>query len=232
MSKLIFEKNDGVTEDVTEFDFAVSDFTNNKSLTGQDYFENTDWSGSGFIIFIAMDKTFPELLQHNVFFSDDYENEYIDIYEKKIPSDDMTIYVSISGKHEKDDCPDGTENWFIFVNAPHLSDKFIWNENSSKQYFDKVISRLESFNLIFDDSPRNHIRFYEVFTPEDFKEKYNCEYGSIYGLSSNSLYTLIKRPKNKSEKYSNLFFTGGNTNPGGGVPLCFLSGKMVSEMIN
>ena len=60
---------------------------------------------------------------------------------------------------------------------------------------------------------------------------YGSEFGSIYGLSSNSLMTMFRRPKNRSDYYENLFFTGGNTHPGGGVPLCFLSGKIVSEMI-
>jgi phytoene dehydrogenase-like protein len=29
----------------------------------------------------------------------------------------------------------------------------------------------------------------------------------------------------------NLFFTGGTTHPGGGIPLVLLSGKMVADLI-
>lgn len=217
--------------DVNVFDVVVSDFTNLKELTGSQYFENTDWSSSGFVVLMAMDTEFRGFGQHNVLFSDDYENEYIDIFEKKIPADDMTIYISITGKSNPDDCPAGNENWFVFVNAPFLSPEFQWTDKSKLAYFNKVLDRMESYNFLFDDSIRNHIKFYDIICPEDFKMKYNSEFGSIYGLSSNSIYTLIKRPKNKSPEYNNLFFTGGNTNPGGGVPTCFISGKIVADLI-
>lgn len=229
--KLIFRDKENNNSEISGFEYVVSNFTNLKELTGKNYFENTDWSSSGFIIYMGMDREFKELAGNNVLFSEDYENEYIDVFEKKIPADDMTIYISISSKLNKEDAPQGNENWFVFVNAPHLSDKFDWNEKSKMEYFEKVINKMDKFIYLFEDSIRNHILFYEIFSPLEFKNIYNCESGTIYGLSSNSIYTLIKRIKNKSSIYSNLFFTGGNTNPGGGVPLCFLSAKSVSGMI-
>lgn len=232
ISKLIFESGVNKISEVTDFDNLVSNFTGNEKLSGKEYFENDDWSCSGFIMLLGMNKTFSELSHHNILFSDDYEREFIDIFEKKIPSDDMTVYISVSKKDQPEDAPEGCENWFILVNAPFLSSRFEWTEENKISYKNKILKKIESFSNVSQGKLTDHIEFCEIFTPEDFSRAYNSEHGSIYGLSSNTLYTIMKRPKNRSGKFSNLYFTGGNTHPGGGVPLCFLSGKIVSGMLS
>ena len=232
VSGLLFDTRDSGIHEVTNFDILVSNFTGNKKLTGDEYFENDDWSCSGFIMLLGMDKEFTGLSHHNILFSGDYEKEFIDIFEKKIPADDMTVYISITKKEEEDDSPEGCENWFIQVNAPFLKNTFEWNEEKKLSYKNKILNKIESFSKVSEGSLTNHIKFCEIFAPDDFLKTYNSEHGSIYGLSSNSLYTLMKRPKNKSARFDNLYFVGGNTHPGGGVPLCFLSAKIVSKMIS
>jgi phytoene desaturase len=116
------------------------------------------------------------------------------------------------------------------VNVPYITEENKWTQQAKANYADVVIDKLESFNYVFGSSIRDKIQFIEIFSPQEFNEKYGSEFGSIYGLSSNSLFTLMQRPKNRSSQFKNLFFTGGNTHPGGGVPLCFLSGKIVAEL--
>jgi len=231
ISKLRFKTTAGNIHKEDNFDTVILNFTNFSELMDQDYIEFEDWSCSGFIILLGMDKEFKELSHHNIFFSDDYEKEFIEMFEKKVPAEEMTIYISISKKNEDKDAPEGCENWLLFVNAPFINKNFQWTDENKQLYKNKILNRMESFSFLFDESIRNHIKFCEIFTPDDFLKKYNSEFGSIYGLSSNSLYTLIKRPKNKSKKFENLYFAGGNTHPGGGVPLCFLSGKIVSGLV-
>jgi phytoene dehydrogenase-like protein len=181
---------------------------------------------------MGISKEFKELSHHNILFSEDYEKEFIDIFEKKIPSENMTVNITISKKDEPYDAPYGSENWYVHVNAPVISKNFEWTDENKSNYKNKVLDKIDSFNFLSGDSIRNHVKFCEVITPVDFLNNYCSEFGSIYGLSSNSLYTLIKRPKNKSKRFDNLYFVGGNTHPGGGVPLCFLSGKIVSELVS
>ena len=232
ITSLKFKAGTGEVIEIKDFDTVVSNFTNSKVFMEEDYFENDDWSSSGFILKLGMNKKFSELSHHNILFSENNEKEFIDIFKNGIPQEDMTIYISISCKDDENDAPEGCENWFILVNSPFLSDKFEWTEEIKNKYAESIISRIDSFSFVFEKSIRDHILFCDIFTPKDFLEKLNCENGSIYGLSSNSIYQLMKRPGNKSGKYSNLYIAGGNSHPGGGVPLCFLSGKIVSQMIN
>jgi phytoene desaturase len=70
------------------------------------------------------------------------------------------------------------------------------------------------------------------FTPVDLKATYNANAGSIYGIGSNSRRTAFLRPPNRDGHVSGLFFVGGATHPGGGLPLVALSGKIVAELIS
>lgn len=231
ITELNFEDSKGDIQSIGEFDDVVLNFTSVPEFTGEGYFSNKDWSSSGFILFAGIKASNSNLSHHNVFFSDDYEEEFIDIFEKGVPAKDMTVYVSITEKEDSVHAPAGCENWFIFVNVPFLGDGSSWSGSDSRKYADAVIEKLNDFHFVFGEDIRNRIEFVEYFTPNDFRELYGSEFGSIYGLSSNSIYTLMRRPKNRSSLYSNLFFTGGNTHPGGGIPLCLLSGKIISELI-
>lgn len=210
-------------------DSFVFNTLNVRELLEDDYMsDRNDWSCSGFVILAGIRKNHSSLSHHNIFFSSDYEKEFKDIFELKIPADYMTIYLSISAKADKQDAPDGCENWFILVNAPALNTDFDWTDKNKRKYSEKIFNRLAEFGY----DVRNEIEFLDFRTPEFFRDELNCEFGGLYGLSSNNLKNVLKRPRNRSKKYSNVVLTGGNTHPGGGVPLCILSGKIAFDIIS
>lgn len=215
-------------EEKLHADYFLFNTLNVNGLLDDKYYDmKNDWSCSGFVILAGIRKNHNSLSHHNVFFSENYEREFKDIFELKQPADDMTIYLSISAKADKQDAPDGYENWFILVNAPSLNSEFKWTEEKQKQYSEKIFNRLAEYGY----DVRNNIDFIEYRTPEYFRDELNCEYGGLYGLSSNNLMNVLKRPRNRSEKFSNVVHIGGNTHPGGGVPLCVLSGKIAFDII-
>lgn len=222
--KIINSNNE---EEIIEQDYVVANITNDISLTGNKYLGNTNWSMSGFIILLSVKKTFHELAHHNIIFSSDYEKEFNELSIEKKPAEDMTIYVSISSKSSEADAPANCENWFILVNVPNLLDFNQWSDDFAESYKDKIISKIETAGFKI----RENIIDQKLITPTDLSEMYGTEYGSLYGLASDSLNLMMKRPKNKSQLYKNLFFACGSSHPGGGVPLCFLSAKIVSKLI-
>jgi phytoene dehydrogenase-like protein len=56
--------------------------------------------------------------------------------------------------------------------------------------------------------------------------------GSLYGTSSNSKLAAFFRHANFTDAIKGLYFCGGSVHPGGGIPLCFKSAKIVSELIS
>ena len=114
------------------------------------------------------------------------------------------------------------------MNAPYTSGETDW-EVEARPYRDLIIKMLERFGL---EGLEESIDFEEWITPEDFNEKYRANRGSIYGLSSNGIFSAFMRPPNRTSQVKNLFFVGGATHPGGGIPLVLISGKLASELVS
>ncbi len=189
--------------------------------------EKLEPSCSGFVLLLGTKKQFPNLAHHNIFFSDNYKAEFDAIFKMKRPLMNPTIYVCAVSKTDKTQAPENHENLFILVNAPYTSDKTDW-QTEAKSYRDLIIKKLENFGL---EGLENSIEFEQIITPADFEKKYAANRGSIYGVSSNGIFSAFLRPPNKAKDIENLYFVGGATHPGGGIPLVLLSGKMASELI-
>ncbi len=184
-------------------------------------------SCSGFVLLLGAKKRFPALAHHNIFFSDDYRAEFDRLFKEKRPAKNPTIYVCATSRTDETQAPENCENLFVLVNAPYTSEKTDWPAES-KPYRDLIVKKLESFGLT---NLEHSIEFEQIITPADFETKYLANRGSIYGVSSNGIFSAFLRPPNQARDIKNLFFAGGVTHPGGGMPLVMLSGKMAAEMI-
>lgn len=184
-------------------------------------------SCSGFVLLLGVNKIFPELRHHNIFFSEEYEHEFHQIFQEKVMPDDPTIYIANTSYSDSKHAPEGSSNLFILVNAPYLTDQYNWS-NNSEFYACKLIKELQNRGL---SELSNHIDFQKIITPKDFYEKYRSNKGSIYGTSSNTRWSAFMRPRNKSTSVEGLYFTGGSTHPGGGIPLVIQSAFNVIELI-
>ena len=91
-----------------------------------------------------------------------------------------------------------------------------------------MLQRLASFG--FGDLPQRIVAE-RIFTPTDFATRDLAHHGALYGWASHSVRTSLFRPPLRAPGTRNVFFTGGTTHPGGGIPLVLLSGKMVADLI-
>lgn len=189
--------------------------------------ERREPSCSGFVLLLGARKRFDALAHHNIFFSDDYKAEFDAIFKRKIPAPEPTVYVCAASRTDATQAPEKRENLFVLINAPYTNSNVNW-EKEKKSYRDLIIRKLEKFGL---ENLENSIEFERIITPEDFEKKYRANRGSIYGISSNGIFSAFLRVPNKARDVENLYFAGGATHPGGGIPLVLLSGKMAAEMI-
>jgi phytoene desaturase len=187
-----------------------------------------DLSSSGFILFLGVRRCDPRLGHHNIFFSDDYPKEFAEIHGGKINAREPTIYLSVSSRSDPDHAPPGHDNYFVLVNAPARDPKEPWTKAEAQGYRDLVLKRLERFG--FDDL-RERIVAERVFTPSDFATRDLAHHGALYGWASHSIRTSLLRPPLRAPGTRNVFFAGGTTHPGGGIPLALLSGKMAADLI-
>lgn len=184
-------------------------------------------SSSGLIFYWGIKREFAELGLHNIFFSNDYRAEFDALFGRNELGDDPTVYLNITSKHKPDDAPPGGENWFILLNAP----------NNIGQDWDAIIARARqnviqklSRNLGVAIEPL--IEAEAVLDPRSIEAKTSSSQGALYGNSSNNRFAAFLRHANFSSEFENLYFVGGSVHPGGGIPLCLLSAKITTDMID
>jgi phytoene desaturase len=185
-------------------------------------------STSGFILFLGVRGRDPRLGHHNIFFSDDYAREFLEIHHKRLAPRQPTIYIAISARTDSTHAPPDHDNWFVLVNTPARDPNQPWTPGETRGYRDLVLERLAKFG--FDDLPARIVTE-RAFTPTDFATRDLAHHGALYGWASHSIRTSLFRPPLRAPGVPNLYFTGGTTHPGGGIPLVLLSGKMVADMI-
>jgi len=188
----------------------------------------SDLSTSGFILFLGVRGCDPRLGHHNIFFSDDYPKEFTQIHGEKISATEPTIYIAVSSRTDPDHAPAGHDNYFVLVNTPARDPNQAWTKAEAQGYRDLLLQRLERFG--FDDLP-GRIVAERIFTPSDFAERDLAHHGALYGWASHSIRAALFRPPLRAPGTRNVFFAGGTTHPGGGIPLVLLSGKMAADLI-
>jgi phytoene desaturase len=188
--------------------------------------KHVESSSSALIFYWGISKSFPELDLHNIFFSGDYANEFSKIFNDKSVGVDPTVYVNISSKYKKDDAPEACENWFVMVNVP-ANEGQDWDaiiEETRKNTIAKL-SRLLGVDL------KPFIANESILDPRSIESKTSSFRGALYGSSSNHMMSAFFRHANFSGSIEGLYFCGGSVHPGGGIPLCLLSAKILSGLV-
>lgn len=184
--------------------------------------------GSGMVLLLGVDGTYPQLAHHTKFMPDDYTSDLRAMFETKTIPEDPCIYVCASTRTDPSQAPPGCENLFVLCSAPPLDGRIDWSVEGPK-YEAQILHTLERRFGLTDLAGRIVVR--HRITPADLADRYNAHRGSIYGISSNGIRAAFLRPPNRDRKIAGLFFAGGATHPGGGLPLVTLSGKIASELI-
>lgn len=183
-------------------------------------------SSSAFIFYWGINREFDAMHLHNIFFSSNYRAEFEHLFRHKRFYEDPTVYINITSKMEGGQAPPGKENWFVMVNAPARTDTD-WPAETEK--LRKAV--LGKISRLLAAEVEGHIEVEEVLSPQGIQTRTDSYLGSLYGTSSNSRWAAFLRQPNFSSRYKGLYFTGGSVHPGGGIPLCLKSAKIVAELV-
>jgi phytoene desaturase len=220
-------------QDVYDFGLVVSNMdvvpTYRRLLPSQPAPERTlgqPRSSSALIFYWGIAREFPELDLHNIFFSADYQREFQAIFQERTVADDVTVYVNVTSKKTPTDAPPGHENWFVMVNVPHDQGQD-W-EALTQHTRNAVLAKLSQ---ALGTDVEALIQAEKVWTPPGIAADTSSFGGALYGSSSNNALAAFLRHPNFSGRLEGLYFCGGSVHPGGGIPLCLLSAKIVAELI-
>lgn len=182
-------------------------------------------STSALIFYWGVKGKFPELNLHNIFFSEDYRTEFAHLESGRV-FDDPTVYVNVTSKLTPGDAPPGCENWFTMINVPY-DDGQDWDDITRKARR-KVKAKL---SRLLDTDLDARIECEEVLDPRGIESRTGSHLGALYGTSSNNRMAAFLRHANFSSRIRDLYFCGGSVHPGGGIPLCLLSARIVEDVL-
>jgi len=190
------------------------------------YWDSRVFAPSSLLFYVGFNKKIENISHHALFFDVDFYQHAKDIYDEPQWPKEPLFYANFPSVTDKTAAPEGMESGFFLVPlAPGIND----TESLREEYFEKIIDRFETLT---QQSVKNNIIFKQSFCKNDFVSEYNSYKGNAYGMANTLMQTAFLRPKLKSKKVKNLYFTGQLTVPGPGVPPALISGKLVSELIN
>ncbi|QIE60652.1 phytoene desaturase [Rasiella rasia] len=189
------------------------------------YWEKRTFAPSALLFYVGFDKKIEHVEHHTLFFDVDFDAHAYTIYDEPSWPEKPLFYASFPSKTDTASAPNGKEaGIFLIPLAPDLED----TSEIRDIYFEKIMTRFEKLT---NQKVRNFVIFKESFCINDFIDDYNSYKGNAYGLANTLLQTAFLRPKLKSKKVDNLYFTGQLSVPGPGVPPSLISGKLVASLI-
>ncbi len=184
-------------------------------------------SCSGFVILWGLNTRYDLLDHHTIFFSPDYRAEFADTDAGRL-HDTPTVYLNHTVAYDANHAPPGGQNIFVLVNVPPLPQSAIDWSQVAETYAQRIAERLEEAGLT---DLRKHIVVQKIITPVELERMYGAPGGAIYGLASNAITSAFVRPTQHDTRVAGLFYCGGGTHPGGGIPLALLSGKHAAQLV-
>ena len=189
------------------------------------YWDKKVFAPSSLLFYVGINKKVKNVSHHTLFFDVDFDTHASAIYDNVKWPDEPLFYANFPSISDPNMAPEGKEACFILIPiAPGLED----TESIRQKYFEIILNRLEKLT---GQQLRDSILFKESFCVNDFISVYNSYKGNAYGMANTLFQTAFLRPKLKSKKVKNLFFSGQLTVPGPGVPPALISGKLVAGLI-
>ena len=189
------------------------------------YWDKKVFAPSSLLFYVGINKKVKNVSHHTLFFDVDFDTHASAIYDNAKWPDEPLFYANFPSISDPNMAPEGKEACFILIPiAPGLED----TESIRQKYFEIILNRLEKLT---GQQLRDSILFKESFCVNDFISVYNSYKGNAYGMANTLFQTAFLRPKLKSKKVKNLFFSGQLTVPGPGVPPALISGKLVAGLI-
>ncbi|MBN2100456.1 phytoene desaturase [Candidatus Dojkabacteria bacterium] len=192
---------------------------------GKKYWEKRKLSPSCFNIFLGVGKKIEKLRHHNLYLDPNWDQHFADVRDNPRWPDNPSYYVCATSKTDKTVAPDGCENLFFLVPvAPGLDD----TDEVRDHMYQRTIAHFEE---LVGQKVSDSIRSKMIFAQREFRSYYNSYKGTAFGLAHTLLQTAIFRPRVKSKKVKNLYYTGQFTQPGVGMPIALISAEIVANKI-
>jgi phytoene desaturase len=186
------------------------------------------YSMSCFLLYLGLDRQYPQLLHHTIVMAPRYRGLIHDIFDGQGLPPDMSLYLHAPSKTDPSMAPTDGESLYVLVPVPHLGKGIDWTREA-KPFRDRIVHFLEhDFGLT---GLEQSIKFEHRFTPIDFRDDLSSYLGSAFSIEPTLVQSAYFRPHNVSEDIDGLYLVGAGTHPGAGIPGVLLSAPITSDLV-
>ena len=185
------------------------------------------YSMSLFVIYFGTRKQYPDIKHHTIILGERYRELLHDIFEKKLLSDDFSLYLHRPTATDSSMAPEGCDCFYVLAPVPNQKSGIDWNRQA-KPFRDAIMKFLDSRYL---PGLLDNVVSERLLTPLDFETTLNTYLGTGFSFEPIFSQSAWFRPHNESEDVRNLFFVGAGTHPGAGVPGVLSSAKIAENLI-
>jgi phytoene desaturase len=190
--------------------------------------ERKRYSCSTFMLYLGVNRTYPDIPHHSIIFADDYKRNVDEITVGRILSDDPSFYVQNASVTDPTLAPEGKSTIYVLVPVPNNKSAIDWTAEQGP-FRNKMIDLLEKQGGY--ENLRESIEEEKVITPLDWEREKDVFKGATFNLAHNVGQMLLFRPHNRFEEFGNCYLVGGGTHPGSGLPTIYQSGRISAELI-
>jgi phytoene desaturase len=191
--------------------------------------ERKEYGCSTVMFYWGLDKQYPQLGGHNLFFSGDYRQGFEEIFKGASMPKEPNFYIHAPVRLDPSAAPVGGDTLYAAVPVGQLNPRKLQDwagiQQRARAFILERLARLGMGDL------EEHIKVEVSFLPPDWQQRYNLTRGCAHGLSHKLTQMAWFRPHNRHKRYRNLYFVGASTHPGTGVPTVLVSARLTAQRI-
>ena len=182
------------------------------------------YSPSAVVLSVGSKKKYSGIAHHNIHFGNDWKGVFDDLIDRKQFMQDPSLLVTNSTLSDPELAPKGKEIYYILFPTPNTDSNIDWVKETPK-YRDEMIRVLEERGY---EGFSENIEVEQVTGPLEWEQQ-GMKNGAPFACAHTFLQTGPFRPGNMWGE--NVVFAGSGTQPGVGVPMVLISGRLAAERI-
>jgi len=184
------------------------------------------YSPSCFLMLVGSSQEYTKTAHHDIHFGRAWRTTFDELIDRKQLMSDPSILVTTPTRSDPSLAPEGRHSYYVLVPTPNTTADLDWDVIGPR-YREEVVTRLEAMGYVgFGDA----IEVEDITTPLDW-ERRGMAAGAPFAAAHSFLQTGPFRAKNLARGLPNVVFTGSGTQPGVGVPMVLVSGRLAAQRI-